>query len=518
MRNAALALALALLASIAVVAPGASVPVAEAAAPVNPKVVIIVGATHGATSNYRSIADQAYAEAIKYSTNVVKVYSPNATWDAVKSAIQGASVVIYLGHGNGFPSPYRTTPWPYSQNGFGLNAAAGQGDNNTQYYGEHYIANEVQLAPNAVVILNHLCYASGNSEPGYPLPTLGVAQQRVDNFAAGFLRAGARAVIAEAHGSINPYIRGLFKTHATVEEVWKNHSGYRGNDLRFGSARSPGYEVLMDPDGSTGGYYRAISGNLALRTEDVTGVPYVDTSLDPTSFVVPGAASVAVANSPIFWDQALTNQRTTLGLDSRVRVEEQVGGDGVTPLTLRVRTLDGQTTGWMAADRLVPRDSAGPEFWGLSGLAVLSPNGDGENDVLNLSGQLSELASWRFRILDGSNSVLVETTGTGNVATISWDGMVNGSVAQDGRYAWQIRAEDGWGNTVLLTTGSFFVDRKPEVRYAGSDRYATAAAISAAHYAPGVAVAYVATGANFPDALAGAAVAGNLGGPLLLVT
>jgi putative cell wall-binding protein len=56
------------------------------------------------------------------------------------------------------------------------------------------------------------------------------------------------------------------------------------------------------------------------------------------------------------------------------------------------------------------------------------------------------------------------------------------------------------------------------VRYAGADRYATAAAISAAHYAPGVAVAYVATGANFPDALAGAAVAGNLGGPLLLVT
>ncbi|HET9518807.1 MAG TPA: cell wall-binding repeat-containing protein, partial [Actinoplanes sp.] len=55
-------------------------------------------------------------------------------------------------------------------------------------------------------------------------------------------------------------------------------------------------------------------------------------------------------------------------------------------------------------------------------------------------------------------------------------------------------------------------------RHAGADRYATAAAISAANYAPGVAVAYVATGANFPDALAGAAVAGNLGGPLLLVT
>jgi putative cell wall-binding protein len=55
-------------------------------------------------------------------------------------------------------------------------------------------------------------------------------------------------------------------------------------------------------------------------------------------------------------------------------------------------------------------------------------------------------------------------------------------------------------------------------RIGGADRYATAAAISQSHFAVGPAVAYVATGTNFPDALAGAAVAGNLGGPLLLVT
>ncbi len=54
-------------------------------------------------------------------------------------------------------------------------------------------------------------------------------------------------------------------------------------------------------------------------------------------------------------------------------------------------------------------------------------------------------------------------------------------------------------------------------RLAGSDRYATAAAISAANYGPGVPV-FVATGLNFPDALAGAALAGRVGGPLLLVT
>jgi putative cell wall-binding protein len=60
--------------------------------------------------------------------------------------------------------------------------------------------------------------------------------------------------------------------------------------------------------------------------------------------------------------------------------------------------------------------------------------------------------------------------------------------------------------------------KAPVDRIAGADRYATAAAISAATNAPGVAVAYVATGAAFPDALAGGAVAGRDGGPVLLAT
>jgi putative cell wall-binding protein len=61
------------------------------------------------------------------------------------------------------------------------------------------------------------------------------------------------------------------------------------------------------------------------------------------------------------------------------------------------------------------------------------------------------------------------------------------------------------------------VDSLPVSRQAGADRFGTAAAISAATYAPGVPVAYVATGLDFPDALAAAAAAGQLGGPVLLV-
>ena len=47
------------------------------------------------------------------------------------------------------------------------------------------------------MILNRLCYASGNSEWGAANPTKAIANKRVDNFAAGFLRTGARAVFAE---------------------------------------------------------------------------------------------------------------------------------------------------------------------------------------------------------------------------------------------------------------------------------------------------------------------------------
>ncbi len=54
-------------------------------------------------------------------------------------------------------------------------------------------------------------------------------------------------------------------------------------------------------------------------------------------------------------------------------------------------------------------------------------------------------------------------------------------------------------------------------RIARDDRYATAAAISEATFAPGVAMAYVATGTDFPDALPGGAAGANLGGPVLLV-
>jgi putative cell wall-binding protein len=54
-------------------------------------------------------------------------------------------------------------------------------------------------------------------------------------------------------------------------------------------------------------------------------------------------------------------------------------------------------------------------------------------------------------------------------------------------------------------------------RVAGSDRYASSVALSKTLFPNGASVAYIATGKNFPDALAGGPLAGSAKAPMLLV-
>jgi len=254
MKRASVIVLLVLLALMAV-GPVGPAPVA-AASRVAPKVAIVVGPVGATTPYYISLANQAAAAAQKYTPNVVKVYSPDATWPAVKQALQGASIVIYLGHGNGWPSPYRNELTPSTQNGMGLNP--NNGASTHQYFGEDRIGKEVKLAKDAVVIFSHLCYASGNSEPGLPEGSLDDGQQRVDNYAAGFIRAGAAAVIAEAYMGPAYYVKSILGGKSTVDRIWRSAPTYHGNLLRFDSLRSPGYTDVMDTDTPTAGFHRSI--------------------------------------------------------------------------------------------------------------------------------------------------------------------------------------------------------------------------------------------------------------------
>ncbi|HMJ81448.1 MAG TPA: cell wall-binding repeat-containing protein, partial [Candidatus Dormibacteraeota bacterium] len=117
----------------------------------------------------------------------------------------------------------------------------------------------------------------------------------------------------------------------------------------------------------------------------------------------------------------------------------------------------------------------------------------------------------------GGTTCACDAQGDGVTDPAPIDGNTTASYSadDDGGYLKHQAAAYYTSGAIALPAGAA---RIPSTRLAGPDRYATAAAISAATFAPGVSIAYVASGTTFPDALAGAPAAAHEGGPVLLVT
>ena len=179
----------------------------------------------------------------------MKVYSPYATWSRVREAAQGANVLIYLGHGNGWPSPYH----PFSdtsKDGMGLNASSGHGNSNLEVLRRATTWRKLGLASHAVVVLNRLCYASGNNEWGAGNPTLKTAKKRVDNYGYGFLKAGAQAVFASGITDVGYVLRGPVHGRGVdvdVGPVLDRPDQDRGLQLSFDSSRIGGVSAPHGP-------------------------------------------------------------------------------------------------------------------------------------------------------------------------------------------------------------------------------------------------------------------------------
>jgi hypothetical protein len=143
----------------------------------------------------------------------------------------------------------------------GLNSSYDNGNSNVKYWGEYYISRYINLAPNAVVILNRLCYASGNNEWGAGYPTRTTAKRRVDNYGAGFLRANAKAVFADGISSVSYVLYGLFKTNRTMLSIfYSSPASTYSYRFSFGSARTSWATAVMDPS-SPGHYYHSLIGS-----------------------------------------------------------------------------------------------------------------------------------------------------------------------------------------------------------------------------------------------------------------
>jgi hypothetical protein len=231
----------------------------QVAAAAGKKVVIVVGPAGSSTSKYISTARSLAAQARSYGATVYEVYSPHATWSRVRSVSQGANVFIYLGHGNGYPSPYGAFS-KYTKDGMGLNTT--DGSTRHTYYGEYYVDRYLNFAPNSVVILNHLCYASGNNEWGAGYPTKSTAIKRIDNYGAGFLRTGARAVFANGITSASYVLSGLFRTNRSIKQIfWSDPSAKTSYAFTFASQRNPGKWAIAAPEAPSR-YYKSVIGDV----------------------------------------------------------------------------------------------------------------------------------------------------------------------------------------------------------------------------------------------------------------
>jgi hypothetical protein len=237
----------------------ASAPEAHAA---TRKVVIVVGPVGSATSSYKDSAKKLADLARSYGASVKEIYSPYATWTRVRDAAVGANLLIYLGHGNGWPS----THYPYStatKNGMGLNSTSGNGNSNTKYYGQDYML-KLALASHSVVMLNRLCYASGNSEWGTGNPTKTTAIRRVDNYGYPFIKAGAQAVFASGITGMSYVVKGLFRGYSTMTMsslFWTDPNETMSYRFSFTSSKITGVTARMDPYAPSR-YYRSVIGRM----------------------------------------------------------------------------------------------------------------------------------------------------------------------------------------------------------------------------------------------------------------
>jgi flagellar hook assembly protein FlgD len=355
------------------------------------KVVIIVGPAGSLTDSDLNDAESLAEEAESYGMDVRRVFYPNATWDNVLANIQGANLVVDMGHGYGWPSPY---PYHYEnqEDGIGLqNPNKPPSHSTTKYYGGNLIRDNWQLAPDAIVVLNHMCYTAGNGEPGMAIPGWDLAVQRVDNYAAAFLAVGAGAVFAYSGQSFNHGLHQLMTTDDTIADIFttpgsmeNGYLGYVGADAQqFDSVRMPGNTNFLDRDPNRG-FIRAVTGNLALTASD--------------------------------WAQGAPTQ----------------SGD---PPVLSNFAADG-----------------GPDVGaaGGSSLPVFTPNGDGNSDVLDMTYTVDREAFVDLTVTNDAGNVVrtISSWSSGGDGSATWDGKNDsGNFVNDGKYTITATPRDRSGNT-----------------------------------------------------------------------
>jgi flagellar hook assembly protein FlgD len=103
-----------------------------------------------------------------------------------------------------------------------------------------------------------------------------------------------------------------------------------------------------------------------------------------------------------------------------------------------------------------------PVATGAADTEIISPNGDGRLDEMNLDVTFSEPTSWAFELSDGEQ-VLDSKEGNGSTLRLAFDGTVEGVALDEGRYVWTLTGSDEAGNEMDALQAPIEIDRTAPV-------------------------------------------------------
>jgi hypothetical protein len=205
-----------------------------------PKVAIIVGPTGSLTPRYIRLANDVADAARAAGARVAKAYSPKATPSNVKGAVRNANIVVYFGHGNGYPNPYTSSVNSDKNNGWGLQGPNARGthadswrNGTLKYYGEAWIRDRTNPAPGWVMVYGQTCYAAGSNEGWVGTASRRVARKHVAYYSRTPLRNGASAYFATNYGDQDELVRRLLRyPDRRYGRIFRSGDGFHGMDIR----------------------------------------------------------------------------------------------------------------------------------------------------------------------------------------------------------------------------------------------------------------------------------------------
>jgi hypothetical protein len=249
----ALVLVLALCVAVFLVSPGAVAAMAARVVAggwqsprVHWKAVYVVGVVDTvsgpATRSYVDSARENAAQLRDLGVQVVEFYPPDNHWQDVRAAAREANILIYSGHGitwGGEPPLVG-----------GLLLQPGEAVHPDQ------IRAELRMAPSAIAIMNHICYAAGVSadDPG-PI-SREEAERRVAQYSLPFLDAGISGYYANMYGSFPVALIEELLAGQALGHAYEGYWDYTAATVeRYRHPQRPAAAMWLDKDDWNGMRY-----------------------------------------------------------------------------------------------------------------------------------------------------------------------------------------------------------------------------------------------------------------------